>query len=347
MDYHRQHKKTPDMIYIKCDYCNSDDYKVILKSKDYFFNKIEGEFTIVKCNNCNLTFTNPRLIDTELKKQYSEILNYDNRPSDTNTKNRFNIFLRKDILIDYFNYPYGKKKKIRKLIQYPNFLRVIRKLKKTQHIPTYIKKDGKVLEIGCSYGFFLAQLKKLGWDVKGIELSKNAVDYAVKKLNLSVECISIEDFESKELFNIIYMHMVLEHLESPKKILKKCYSLLKSKGKLVLIIPDFSGLEVRIYKKYAYTLQLPIHLYHFTPKSIKDYLKELNYKNIKIFHRNSDRDLLVPLSFIIRDYPDKILVKYLFKLATKRFIRKIFVKFLVDIIAFLGKTSRMTVIATK
>jgi hypothetical protein len=141
--------------------------------------------------------------------------------------------------------------------------------------------------------------------------------------------------------------MVLEHVESPKIILKKCYSLLKPNGKLVLILPDISGLEVSIYKKYAYTLQLPYHLYHFTPITIKNYLQLLNFQNPKIIHENFDRDLLAPLNFMIRENPNKLFLEVVLKFATKRLIRKVIIRIIVNFFSLLGKTSRMTVIAEK
>jgi len=332
--------------YVRCDFCNSDKYKIIIKSKDFIFSTVPGKFTLVKCLNCNLVFTNPRLKKNEIVKYYSKIVSYDNRPINLNQKNRFNLFFRKDILVDFFNYPFFKKKKIRKLIQYPNYLRVKRKQKKTQFIPNYIK-DGKILEVGCSYGYYLYQLKSLGWNVKGIELSKEAAEFAKKDLNLDVECKGIEDFESETLFDIIYLNMVLEHVPSPKIIIKKIYNLLKEKGLLILSVPDFSGIEVRIYKKYAYGLQLPFHLYHFTPQTIKRYLKESHFQKIKIFHQNFDRDLIAPLFFISREKPEKIIIKYLLKLFQFKFIRITLVRIIIKTLALLGKTSRMTIVAKK
>lgn len=335
------------LYYVKCDFCNSENYEMLIKSKDYFFDKVPGEFSIVRCLDCNLIYTNPRLQTEELTKYYFKILKYGVPSKNLEQKSKkISIFRRYDILTEFFNYPFLQKKKLRKLKLYLYYLRIKKRIKNTLLIPPFIK-NGKILELGCSYGDHLYQLKKLGWDVKGVELNKNAVDYAVKKLNLNVDCISIEDFESKELFNIIYMRMVLEHLESPKIILKKCYSLLKSNGKLVLIIPDFSGLEGVIYKKYAYILQMPFHLYHFTPNSIKNYLNNLNFKKIKIVHQHFDRDLIAPLTFILRENPNNITIKILFKLFTNKFIRKTIVKILVNFLSFLGKTSRMTVVARK
>jgi len=338
--------KSLNLRHVNCDYCNSDNYKVLIRSEDYFFNKIQGEFEIVKCLNCNLIYTNPRIREEVLTQKYINILNYDNRPLNFREKKGILLPFGKEFLTDFFKYPLCKKKVLRKIIQYPNFLRYKKKWQSRCIIPSYIK-DGKILEIGCSYGSYLFLLKKLGWLVKGIELNKEAVNYAVNNLNLDVKNTSIEDYKTDISFNLIYLSMVLEHVESPQEVLKKCFSLLKPNGKLILRIPDFSGCEVRIYKKYAYTLQLPYHLYHFTPNSIKNYLIKNKFKKIKIIHENSDRDLIAPLSYILKDNPNNLFIKCVLKFFSNKFIRKTMIKTIINIFSFLSMTSRMTVIAKK
>ena len=332
--------------WVKCDFCNFNKSRILFKTKDYMFNKIPEEFSIVKCQKCNLIFTNPRLKSNVLEKYYSGILEYDNRLSFINNKERLNVFRRKDILTNFFDYPLSKKNKITKVIQYPNYFRIKRKWKNTLLIPPYIQ-NGYILEVGCGYGGYLYQLKRLGWNVKGLELNKKAVDFGIKKYKLDILNQSIEDFQSDRLFDIIYLQMVLEHVKSPKMVLNKCVSLLKPNGILMFSIPDFSGIEVRIYKKYAYVLQIPFHLYHFTPNSIKKYLSELNLSKIKVIHQNFDRDLIAPLFFILREHPKKLYAKYLFKIMNNIWLRKSLIKIIIDVFAFLGKTSRMTVIAKK
>ncbi len=178
-------------------------------------------------------------------------------------------------------------------------------------------------------------------------MNKEAVKYAKNRLKLDVDNNSIEDFQSNVLYDIIYLQMVLEHVESPKKVLSKCFKLLKSNGILVLTVPDFSGIELRLYKKYAYPLQLPYHLYHFTPNSIKNYLKRLNLTNIKIYHQGRTKDLIMPLTYIFRDKPNDVFIKYLLKFCTINIIRNSLIKFISYILTLLGKTSRMTVVAIK
>ena len=331
---------------MKCDYCGSEKHLFIFRSKDYVFSVIPGEFNLVKCSKCNLVSTSPRINSNDLVNYYSKIVSYGEIPKYMNVEANSSLFLKRDILTDYFNYPILEKNIKRKLIQFPNYLRLRRWWKRTLFIPPYIE-NGCVLEVGCSYGIYLSGLKKLGWKVKGIELNEKAVNYARDVLKLDVEKCRIEDFQSDMLFDIIYLYMVLEHIESPKAILKKLYSLLKPSGRIVFSVPDFSGIESRIYKKYAYTNHVPLHLYHFTPNTIRNFLKECNFKKIKIVHQNFDRDLIAPLNFILKENPNNILAKIAYMFCINKFFRKTIIKLIVKVLSFLGKTSRMTIIAKK
>ena len=331
---------------IKCDFCKSKSYNVIYQSKDYYFKKIEGSFKIVRCKRCGLNYTNPKITNKSSKEMYSHFLNYDNRPIRLLRENRLSLPFRKELLTDFFGYPFGKPNKIRKILFYPNFLLIRRKWKKTLYIPEYIR-DGKILEIGSSYGTYLYLLQKLGWNTLGLELNNNAVAYAKKKLNLEVHQTSIENFQIKDYFDIIYMQMVFEHLESPLKVLTKCYNLLKNGGKIIIRIPDINGFEVFLYKEYAYTLQLPFHLFHFSPNTIRNYLKRLNFKKIRIIHDRTDRDLIAPLKYMINENSNKIGIKLLFEFLYFSLIRKTLLKIFVFFLSLLHKTSRMTVIAEK
>ena len=335
-----------ELVRVKCDFCNSNKNRIVINSKDFLFNTSTREYNIVKCLNCNLAFTNPRLKKSDLIRYYSRSVNYDNRTKSQELLGRFDLLRRLDILTDYFNYNLLKKKKIRKIIQFPNFLRFNRKGFSSLYIPKYIK-NGKMLDIGCAYGGFLYQMKLLGWNVKGIELNEEAVKYAIDRYGLDVEKVSIEDFQTSDSYDIIYLLNVLEHVESPKKVLTKCSSLLKPKGILVISIPNISGIEVKLFKKYAYTLQLPFHLYHFSKETIINYIKKTGLKITKIYYLNSDRDLIAPLSYRSIDHPKDYVSKFLFRFATNIYVRKTVIKPIATLLAITGQSSRMTIIVNK
>lgn len=326
------------MKFVDCPICDSQDHKSIISSKDYY-NKIEGTFHVNQCQECNFIFTNPIPQAEHIQKFYPDSSGYYQpvKPASTG----FSYELKKKVLINYLQYP-GSKNLIHKIILFPLFL-FYRTKWRIQGYPKF-EGNGSILDIGCSYGSFLYQLNQLGWKTKGIEMNQNAVDYGRKALQLDIDRLTLDDYDSNELFDVITMRMVLEHLERPISILKKCHSLLKPGKQLIVSVPDFSGFEAKLFKEYAYTLHLPVHFNHFTPESIRSVLKSSGFEDIKVYHQRSLNDLIGPFKYMLQDGRDK---KWLRLFMSNSVVKLIFLKPFITILSYLGKTSRMTVFARK
>lgn len=89
---------------------------------------------------------------------------------------------------------------------------------------------GKLLDIGCGVGFYIACLKRYGWDVKGIDISEWATEFARKKLELNVFTGTVEGNQFNEKFDIITMYHKLEHLPVPLRTLIKVSEILSDNG---------------------------------------------------------------------------------------------------------------------
>jgi len=135
------------------------------------------------------------------------------------------------------------------------------------------------------------------------------------------------------------MNMVLEHMYYPMQIVQKVHNILKPNGQLIISVPDISGFESSFYKAYAYGLQVPEHLHHFSPKTVRLLLEENGFNVEKIVHQNFDRDLVASAGYMQNNRLSKIL--------RNKIIRKTFVKFFVSLLAVMGKTSRMSIYARK
>ena len=124
-----------------------------------------------------------------------------------------------------------------------------------------------LLDIGCGAGFFIACLKRYSWDVRGIDISEWATNFAREKLNLDVLMGSIEDVEISDQFDVITMYHTLEHLSHPLQSLKKVSEILSNDGVFVVKAPNLASFD-RIWhgtKWRGYTDQS--HFYYFTPKT--------------------------------------------------------------------------------
>ncbi|MDD4354001.1 MAG: class I SAM-dependent methyltransferase [Candidatus Nanoarchaeia archaeon] len=323
---------------VNCDFCGLSKLSKLYSAKDNY-HKRNGLFSIVKCDKCGLVYTNPQPTKETMSFFYSDSAGYF-KPVKTSGKDSW---IYHALLREYYDYyPHEKSNKIAKTILFPYYLLTFKKMK-SEGMPKFVN-EGHLLDIGCSYGNFLSKMKKLGWQVKGIELNKKAAEWGRKNSGLNIINSDIDHLKTNEKFDVITMRMLLEHVYSPKKVLKKVKGLLKPNGTLIISIPNFDGFEARLYGKYAYTLQVPTHLTHFTPKTIRLYLKSSGFKDIKIYYQKVDRDLIVPLEYMNEDGKNE---SHLLNILSNKLIRKTFVKWFINILCILHKTSRMTIYASK
>lgn len=148
----------------------------------------------------------------------------------------------------------------------------------------YIKrKHRRILDIGCSGGYFLKYFKERGWQTLGIELSLRAAKYT-KAYGIDVINKSFEDTPFVELgkFDAINMSFVLEHLTNPHYICKKVYEILNPGGIFCVESPnDFNPLQKILkekLKKPPYWVNLPEHINYFTPSTLENLLKKIGFK---------------------------------------------------------------------
>ena len=106
-----------------------------------------------------------------------------------------------------------------------------------------IHPDDHVIDIGFRDGFNLKELGTMCHRVAGIEVNQHSVDHA-----LSLDCeVYREDIQQGSCldgssFDVIILCDVLEHCFDPEKVIKECFRLLKSDGRMVIEIPFESTL---------------------------------------------------------------------------------------------------------
>ena len=158
-------------------------------------------------------------------------------------------------------------------------------------VPYYIP-NGKILDIGCGLGYYLQMMKKMGWQEYGVELNQHAVQFAKENLGLNVQKGRFEDAEFPENhFDIITLWHSLEHSVDPKYVLQKAKKYLKPEGSLFLGIPNFNSADHLLFKKYWNGFEIPLHIYHFTPETIKYLLQRAGFDNIHVFHTIRPSDM--------------------------------------------------------
>lgn len=141
------------------------------------------------------------------------------------------------------------------------------------------KKVGSALEIGCSTGLMLSLLKEKGWQVCGVEISRQAAQKAEKR---GVKIIP-EDFLKaviNEKFDLVILNHTLEHLENPDQVIEKATKLLNKDGLLYIDLPNFGSLSAKILRGSWPALLPKEHRWHFSEKTLSILLEKFDFKII-------------------------------------------------------------------
>jgi len=149
------------------------------------------------------------------------------------------------------------------------------------------RRTGRLLEIGCSYGYFLEIARRAGWRAEGVEISGYAAGVARSK------GFEIHQGELQALvldprsYDVIVMWDVIEHLLNPAEVVERCAELLVPGGTLVARTPNAHALGTRgglfclAYRQFVYPANTPEHVFHFTPESLCSLLRKKGFGRVE------------------------------------------------------------------
>ena len=128
---------------------------------------------------------------------------------------------------------------------------------------------GRLLELGCAYGFFLKEAKRY-YDVIGIELAKEAAEHArLAGLNV-IHGVADEKLLARTgPLDVVVLFDVLEHLPQPRHTLALCARHLDPGGVIVITTGDFGSTLARIMGPRWRLMTPPQHLWFFTRESMR------------------------------------------------------------------------------
>lgn len=131
------------------------------------------------------------------------------------------------------------------------------------------KQSGAILDLGCSSGGFLGTLHANPWKLFGIEMSADCAKQAEARLGARVFVGDITDAPfPPESFDVITCFDVLEHVYEPQRVLARVKEWLKPDGVFYVQVPNIDSAEARVFGGYWHGLELPRHLFHFSPASL-------------------------------------------------------------------------------
>ncbi|MFN8439608.1 MAG: class I SAM-dependent methyltransferase [Caldilineaceae bacterium] len=235
-----------------CTNCHSSESSIVAELEDYLY-RIPGNFAMRCCAACGLLFLSPRPTRAAINRYYpASYAPY--RPAIQDEKSRLMRWMRR-----------------RKLVQ--------RRQAVERH---WAAQRGNLLDVGCSTGIFLDEMRSAGWQTRGIEISPTAAEYARNRFALDVQIGDLLEIDLPSAsFDLITMWDVLEHTFAPRDVLAKSAMLLKPGGLLALTFPNWESLDRKLFGRYWVGYDAPRHLHIFPDPVIRQMLHEAGFDCIE------------------------------------------------------------------
>jgi len=180
-----------------------------------------------------------------------------------------------------------------------------------------LKKESRILEMGCGRGEFLNEFTKLGMNGFGIDLSNFAKDYCnnaeIKVVDVSKDPVPYPD----NSFDIVFSKSFIEHFYYPEEIFKEAYRVLKPSGILINLTPEWNYIYKSFYDDYT-------HRTPFTKKSLEDIHHIAGFKNVEVQSFKQlpilwSDNFIIRKTFSVLSELTRLLVPEKFRMTTKWF----------------------------
>ena len=154
-------------------------------------------------------------------------------------------------------------------------------LKRKLRLINKLAKKGKLLDIGAGTGDFIQVAQQNGWNVTGIEPDDQARTIANTKTNNVVYNLEKLDQLETQVYDVITLWHVLEHLPNLEAHIELLKKLLKPNGTLIVAVPNFKSYDANYYKEFWAAYDVPRHLWHFSKNAINSLFDKYDMGVIK------------------------------------------------------------------
>lgn len=228
--------------YDRCPVCGSPDISLLFTVKDHM---VTGEeFPVAGCIACQARFTQNVPDPADIGRYYQSERYISHTETREGLVNRLYHTVRNHTLK-------AKRKAMRKALR---------------------GKAGAILDYGCGTGAFLGEMKNDGWTITGIEPDADARSIARERYG--VQAMPPDQLASlpSASMDIITLWHVLEHVYDLHETLAELHRILRPGGHLFIAVPNYTSADAVHYGVHWAAWDVPRHLYHFAPKTMKTLL---------------------------------------------------------------------------
>jgi 2-polyprenyl-3-methyl-5-hydroxy-6-metoxy-1,4-benzoquinol methylase len=214
-----------------------------------------GNYDITRCARCGLEQTGPQPSPDQLKELYERYYNFGGEADTFYTKIRewfllsslYKLWLQWDGDIS-FHLRQGK---------------------------------GRLLDVGCNEGRTLSVYARNGFQAEGLELNELAAAVA-RQRGFMVFTEPLDKFNPDKVYDVVVLSNVLEHATDPLEMLRDVRRLLRSGGQVWISCPNADSYWRRFFGRSWINWHVPFHLWHFTPITLTNLLKQVKFSVTEI-----------------------------------------------------------------
>ena len=208
-------------------------------------------FAAVRCSNCELWYLSPRLKEEEMIKLYAQ-----------------DTYFRSGDNSGYTSYE-TQKESLK--LTFRSFLKQLHNKGLS---------GGRLLEVGCGYGYLLEEAEKYFHYRVGTDYSAEAVKQASKCCDRAIVG-GVNDLSEEENFDMIITVGVIEHIYSPNQFNQTLRARLVEGGKLIHATPDMGSFWRYLMGKRWSSFKVPEHVAYFDCRTLNHLFVEGKFHNLQ------------------------------------------------------------------
>jgi 2-polyprenyl-3-methyl-5-hydroxy-6-metoxy-1,4-benzoquinol methylase len=168
--------------------------------------------------------------------------------------------------------------------EYPDYLSEAKYLKLkgrkyAQLIRRFIKKPGRLLDVGTAAGCILQGFIDRDWNGSGIEPNSQMVDHAAES-GLRVTQATLEAFRTREKYDLVLMIQVIAHLTDLQSAFQNAAEATQSGGLWLIETGDRDSLSARISGEKWAAYHPPSTLHWFSRKDLQRLVAQYGFQEI-------------------------------------------------------------------
>jgi SAM-dependent methyltransferase len=260
-----------------CPVCGCADREVFYEGlRDRAFRAAPGAWTLMRCRECRSAYLDPRPDPQTIELAYRSYYTHGTAAPPPPVGR-----LRQGLAGDYrrarWGYEQGPAVPGGRLIPRIAASRGALVDREIRHLPA--TPGGRLLDVGCGSGAFVAQMEALGWRAEGIDPDPAAVAGA-REAGLEVRQGMLADLDPAEhagAFDAVTLSHVIEHLHDPAGDMRRIHALLRPGGLLWIATPNLEALGLRRFGRDWLGLDPPRHLVLFTRASLERLVRDAGF----------------------------------------------------------------------